>query len=101
MLKILHRNNLFVANDELTERKMAIIAKELGYKRIKALRGGMDNFKKEILNYQANPNPLTSIERDKNKFRLYAKAMLPNHLKKFKPSDNVKSDKPKRVLGGC
>lgn len=101
MLKILHRNNLFVANDELTERRIAIIARELGYKRIKVLRGGMDNFKKEILNYEPNPNPLTSVERDKNKFRLYAKAMLPDHLKQFKPSDNVKSDKPKRVLGGC
>lgn len=101
LLKILHRNNLFVANDEMTAKRMAIIARELGYKRIKVLRGGMDKFKEEILNYQPNPNPLTTAERDKNKFRLYAKAMLPDLLKKFKPSDEVKSDKPKRVLGGC
>ncbi len=101
LLKILHRNNLFVANDELTARRMAIIATELGYKRIKVLRGGMDGFKRDILNYQANPNASTLMEKDKDKFRLYAKAMLPDFLKQFKPSDAKKSDKPKRVLGGC
>ncbi len=101
LLKILHRNNIFIANDELTEKRMAIIATELGYKRIKILRGGMDAFKKDILEYQPNPNATTLAEKNKDKFRMQAKAILPEILKKYKPSDKKVSDKPKRVLGGC
>lgn len=101
LLNILHRKNLFVANDELTERRMAIIATELGYKRIKILRGGMDNFKKEILNYEPIENPNTKVEKDKNRFRIQAKAMLPDFLKQFEVKKVKKDDKPKRVLGGC
>lgn len=101
LLTILHRDNIFIANDELTERRMALLATKLGYKRIKILKGGMDSFKKEILEYQPMPNPQTIAEKDKNQFRLYAQAVIPDILKKYKPSENTKSDKPKRILGGC
>jgi len=101
LLTVLHRNNIFIANDELTEKKMAIIATELGYKRIKILRGGMNAFRKDILEYQPNPNATTLAEKNKDMFRLNAKAILPAFLQKFKPTEATKSDKPKRVLGGC
>lgn len=101
LLRILHRNNVFIANDELTERRMAIIASELGYKRIKILRGGMVAFKRDILEYQHNPNAVTTAEKDRDKFRLQAKAILPAILQKYKPKENTISTKPKRVLGGC
>lgn len=101
LLKILHKDNIFVANDEMTERKMAIIAMKLGYKRIKILKGGVDAFKKDILEYQPMSNPQTIAEKDRDKFRLYAQSVIPDILKKYKPSDKIKSDKPKRVLGGC
>lgn len=101
MLKILHRYNLFIANDELTEKRMAIIATELGYERIKILKGGMDAFRSEILNYQPIANPTTSAEKDKNRFRMQAKEMMPDFLKQFEAKKVEKSDKPKRVLGGC
>ncbi len=101
LLKILHRENIFVANDELTEKKMAILAMKLGYKRIKILKGGIDGFRKDILEYKPLENPQTIAEKDRNHFRLYAKNVIPDILMKYKPADNSKSDKPKRVLGGC
>lgn len=101
LLKILHRDNIFIANDEMTERRMALLATKLGYNRIKILKGGMDGFKKDILGYQPLTNPQTVADKDRNQFRLYAQSVIPEILKKFKPSENTKSDKPKRVLGGC
>lgn len=101
LLTILHRENIFVANDELTERKMAIVATKLGYKRIKILKGGLEAFKKEILEYKPMDNPQTIAEKDRNKFRLFAQAKIPEILNKYKPTESTKSDKPKRVLGGC
>lgn len=101
LLTILHRDNIFVANDELTERKMALLAMELGYKRIRILQGGIDGFKKDILEYKGIDNPQTTAEKDRNKFRLYTKSALPSLLAKYKPSEPIKTDKPKRVLGGC
>lgn len=101
LLTILHRNNIFIANDEITERRMALLATKLGYKRIRILKGGIDGLKKEILEYQPLSNPKTIADKDRNQFRLYAQAIIPEILKKYKPSENTKSDKPKRVLGGC
>lgn len=101
LLKILHRDNIFIANDEITERRMALLATKLGYNRIKILKGGMDGFKKDILGYQPLTNPQTVADKDRNEFRLYAQSVIQQTLMKFKPSENTKSDKPKRVLGGC
>ncbi len=57
LLNLKHKVNVFVANDELTEKKMAIIATELGYKRIQIVKGGLNSFKEEILNFQPIKNP--------------------------------------------
>ncbi|MGQ9799931.1 MAG: YeeE/YedE thiosulfate transporter family protein, partial [Ignavibacterium sp.] len=57
LLSLKHKINVFVADDEMTERKMAIIAKELGYKRIKILQGGLNAFREQILNFKPIENP--------------------------------------------
>ncbi|MDP2864937.1 MAG: YeeE/YedE thiosulfate transporter family protein, partial [Elusimicrobiota bacterium] len=44
--------NVFAAEDELTERKMAIIAEKLGFRRIKILQGGLKEFREKILNFK-------------------------------------------------
>ncbi len=51
LLSIRKRTNVIVANDEQTERKIAVIAKELGYNNIEILKGGLENFNSEILNF--------------------------------------------------
>jgi hypothetical protein len=99
-LNIRDRITVFLANDELTERKMAIIADQLGYKRIRILRGGLDNFVQNILNYQPIDNPKTKEDEYTNRFRIYAKAIIPDILKEYKPAQKAKSEK-KRIVGGC
>lgn len=101
LLRIRGRDNIFIANDEFTERKMLFIAKSLGYERIKFLKGGVDGFINEILNYQENPNPMTKEEKYKNQFRLYAKQILPDIFAKSKPSDVAQTKKKRPTMGGC
>lgn len=101
LLRLKGRENIFIANDEFTERKMFFIAQSLGYSRIKFLKGGVDYFVKEILNYKENPNPVTTEEKYKNQFRLYAKQILPEIFAKSKPSGESQGQKKKPVAGGC
>lgn len=100
LLTLLDKQNIFIAQDELTAKKMAIIATELGYKRIRILEGGVQNFVEQILNYTPIENPKTVDEKNVNRFRIEAKATLPELLKEFQPKEEVKKEK-KRVLGGC
>ncbi|MGC8926722.1 MAG: YeeE/YedE thiosulfate transporter family protein [Myxococcota bacterium] len=92
--------NVFVAEDELTERKMAVIALKMGYKRIKILKGGLRAFRDEIINYQPLSEPKTLDENFKNRFRIRAKAEILELIKKNKSQGPVKK-KQKRTLGGC
>lgn len=102
LLRIKGRENIFIANDELTERKMVFIAQSMGYNRVKFLRGGVNYFVEEILNYKENPNPITKEDKYKNQFRLYAKQVLPEIFAKSKPSDYKSQEQKKRpVAGGC
>jgi rhodanese-related sulfurtransferase len=100
LLNLKHKVNVFVANDEITEKKMAIIATELGYKRIQIVKGGLNAFKEEILNFQPIINPKTIDEENTNRFRLKAKVLIPVLIQNNKSSGPVKKEQ-KRVVGGC
>lgn len=92
--------NVFAADDELTERKMAIIAAELGYKRIKILQGGLKGFREQILNFK--PAGTASLDERENtwRFREKARRALPALLRSGRPAAPA-IQKAKRVLGGC
>jgi rhodanese-related sulfurtransferase len=100
LLNLKHKVNVFVANDELTEKKMAIIATELGYKRIQIVKGGLNAFKEEILNFQPISNPKNIDEENINRFRSKAKAIIPILIQQNKSAGPVKKTQ-KRVVGGC
>jgi len=100
LLKIRSRINVFLANDEITERKMAIIASELGYKRIKILQGGYEGFRESVLNFKPIPNPKNIDEENMNRFRVKAAKMIPIISAQFKSSGPVKKTQ-KRIVGGC
>lgn len=100
LLNLKHKVNVFVANDEITEKKMAIIATELGFKRIQIVKGGLNAFKEEILNFQPIINPKTIDEENINRFRSKAKAVIPIMIKNNKSAGPVKKAQ-KRVVGGC
>jgi rhodanese-related sulfurtransferase len=100
LLNLKHKINVFVADDELTEKKMAIIATELGYKRIQIVKGGLNAFKEQILNFQPIKNPQTIDEKNLNRFRSKAKEIIPILIQQNKSSGPVKKIQ-KRVVGGC
>lgn len=99
-LSLKHKINLIVANDEATERKIAFTANELGFKRIHILKGGLEEFKKQILNYHNVGFSDVSLSHDTKRFRTKASALLPEIIKNSKSLGPVKKTQ-KRVLGGC
>jgi rhodanese-related sulfurtransferase/uncharacterized membrane protein YedE/YeeE len=100
LLSLKHKVNVFIADDELTEKKLAIIASELGYSRIKILQGGLNSFREEILNFKPIENPASLDEEYQNRFRSKAKEVIPVLIKNNKSSGPVKKIQ-KRVIGGC
>ncbi|MBU1096396.1 MAG: YeeE/YedE family protein [Bacteroidetes bacterium] len=100
LLTLKHSVNIFVANDELTERKMAIVANELGYTKVKILKGGLNEFNSQILNFTPIENPKNIDEVYTNRFRTKAKEMIPILIQNSKPKGPVKKVL-KRVVGGC
>jgi rhodanese-related sulfurtransferase len=100
LLNLKHKEKVFVANDEMSERKMAIVAAELGFKGIFILKGGLDNFKKQILDFTPIENPRTIDEEYTNRFRTKASKVIPVLIQNSKPRGPAKK-KLKRVIGGC
>jgi len=99
-LRIKNNRYVFVAKDEITERKMAIIATKLGLKRIRILRGGLEEFVKSIMNFDPVKDPKNIDEINMNRFRSQVKIELEKMIKENKPAGPVQK-KQKRALGGC
>ncbi|MBK7381213.1 MAG: YeeE/YedE family protein [Ignavibacteriales bacterium] len=100
VLSVRHKINVFIANDELTERKIAIIATELGYKHITILQGGLNAFNDQILNFKPIENPKNIDEVYQNRFRTKAVSVIPVLIQNNKSAGPVKKTQ-KRVVGGC
>ncbi len=100
LLSVNHKVNVFVGNNEIIERKMAIIAKELGYKNIKILKGGLNAFVEDILNLKPTKDTISQEGRDTYRFRVKASQIIPKLIKQNKTSGPVKKTQ-KRVVGGC
>ncbi len=102
--KLSYRNmkNVFVANDEYTEKQGAVLAKELGFHDIYVLKGGLNGFRKDILNFEQPGEPKNRRETDTYRFRNEAKTTIPVLIKEYKQKQAPKeSSKPKRKLVGC
>lgn len=100
ILTIRHKVNVIVADDQLTERKIAITAKELGYRNIQILEGGLSEFRKQILDFKQTEVPRTKQEGDLYRFRAKASKELPILIQQNKTAGPVKKTQ-KRVVGGC
>jgi uncharacterized protein len=100
LLSLRHKTNVFIANDELTERKIAIIAEELGYNNIYILEGGLESFQTEILDFENDTTPKDKVEETTFNFREKAAIVIPEMIKNNKPVGKVEK-KLKRVVGGC
>jgi hypothetical protein len=100
ILRIRHKKNVFVAADEHTERQFAIIANRLGFSNVTILKGGLNNFNSEILNFDKNSIATTKQESDTYRFRTKTSSIIPELIKENKSAGPVKKTQ-KRVVGGC
>lgn len=100
LLNLRNKVNVFIANDELSAKKAAIIAKELGFVEPRVLIGGIEQFKREIINFQKPSIVNNRREADTYRFRENAQKIIPILIEENKSSGTVKKT-TKRVIGGC
>jgi hypothetical protein len=100
LLDVKNNINVFLADDEITAKKAAIIASELGHNNIRILQGGLNQFKDEIINYKVPQIITTRQEENTSRFRNKAKDIIPVLIEKSKNTTIVKKES-KRVVGGC
>ena len=95
-----HTKKVFYANDEAEAKRAAVLAAMLGYKNNFVLAGGMNEFKKVILNYQKPAVINTKAEVDASRFREKAQLLIPEIIKKTKAGPSEKKI-VKKISGGC
>lgn len=102
LMSVRRMKNIFIAEDEFSARKAAVLASELGYSKIYVLSGGMSQFKKDILGFkipEGNPNRRMN---DTDVFRVKAARLLPVLIKEYKSKQApVEKKSSKRRLAGC
>jgi hypothetical protein len=102
LLSLKNKKNIFIADDELTAKKGAVLAMKLGFTDIYVLQGGMEEFKRNILYFKFIGEGNTQSEKDTYRFRTKASRVLFELIQKNKEKQKSSGDnKPKRVVGGC
>lgn len=102
LLSLKNKKNVFIADDELTAKRGAVLAVKLGFTDIYVLKGGMEQFKKDVLYFKMPGIANTQSEKDTYRFRTKASNILPELIKANKEKQKSNGDnKPKRVVGGC
>jgi len=100
ILRIKGIERIVVANNEEEAIKIAVILEETGYKSIRVLKGGLEQFDNDILKFAKTEEPKNKLEADKIRFRTFAASVLPKIIEENKKSGPVEK-KQKRVIGGC
>lgn len=92
---------VFIAEDEMLERRACALAQELGYKNFHFLRGGLSNFRNNILNVSIPQRELTPDEKDMYRFRTKASVQLAEMIKQQVAGPKKVARPVKKVSGGC
>jgi rhodanese-related sulfurtransferase len=100
ILAVKHRKYVFIGDDGLSSKRAAIIADRLGFENIMYLEGGLDEFKKEIIDFKKPAVINTRHDADMYRFREQAAKIIPVLIEKNK-NTFIPVKKTKRVLGGC
>jgi rhodanese-related sulfurtransferase len=102
ILSLKHKRNVFLANDEAAAKRGALLAKDLGFENVMVLKGGLNQFKAEIINFVMPANAAGKNLADTFRFRAKAKELIPILIKQNKLTKNSgEQKKSKRVVGGC
>jgi len=103
-LSLRNKINIFLANDDIQSKKAAILASELGYENVRILKGGINEFKTNIIEFTSPDNVENKrINQDTYRFRNEANKVIQQLITeyKIKRSDVITPKKSKRVIGGC
>jgi rhodanese-related sulfurtransferase len=102
ILSIKHKRNIFIADDEASAKKGAVLAKNLGYENVFVLKGGLNQFKAEIINFRMPEQVSGRSQIDTFRFRTKAKELIPVLIQQNKLKQNTgEQKKTNRVVGGC
>ena len=77
-----------------------LAANDVGFEDIYLLKGGLKEFRKNILNFQKPDGPISPHMHDTYRFRELASKQLPIIIEEAKPKI-IEKNVSKRVLGGC
>ena len=91
--------NVIIGNEEVNEIKALLAAKDVGYSNIVILEGGLQEFKKQILEFERPEVIIDKSMKDTYRFRAEAAKKLPAIIEAAKPK--IIKQESKRVLGGC
>lgn len=101
-LSIKGMRNVFIADDEASAKKGAVIAAGLGYENVRVLKGGMNLLKEEILNFSPQKSIKGEKISDTERFRTKANKVLPVLISENKIRQSAQPvKKAKRIIGGC
>jgi len=95
-----NKRTVFISDNEVNTRKAAIVADKLGYNDVRVLKGGLNRFISDIIEFNEPEKVNTVQEANTARFREKASRILPVLIKENQGKGVIKK-KPARVLGGC
>jgi rhodanese-related sulfurtransferase len=102
LLSVKGKINVITANDELTAKKGYILCKGLGYENLYVLQGGLNQFRKDIIDFKLSDKPSSGGLSDTEKFRTKAALLIPKLIQENKlKNTGTEKKQAKRVIGGC
>jgi rhodanese-related sulfurtransferase len=102
VLSIRHMKNVFIADDEISAKKGAILAEKMGFSEVYVLQGGLLQFKKDILEFKKPLEIKDKKDVDTFRFREKAAQLIPVLIKEYKQKQSAGENKAvKRKLVGC
>lgn len=91
---------IIYAEDEATEKRAVLAARDVGFENVYLLKGGLEKFRHDILDFHKPEGVPDPAMKDTYRFREVASKELPRIIEDAKPKV-VEKKKAKRVLGGC
>ena len=95
------KRKVIVANDEMLEQSAIALARTLGYSNFFYLSGGLEDFRRTILNAATPAGDLTPAEQDAYRFRSQASVQISELIKEQIAGPKKAPKLVKRIVGGC
>jgi rhodanese-related sulfurtransferase len=96
-----HATRVFVDEDGSRGLQAALLAERLGYDNVRALHGGMAEFRATILDFQPAGPPADAAEVDAYRFRSEARVLLARQIAEARSQTPRPRKIVKKIQGGC